>query len=207
MNGKQLAQHIGNIDEALVEEAREVPNYALRRRKTVLRRAVSLAAVLVLMLCSGAVGAVAFRQETEVRQETVELTELGLTLILPEDWAGRYEVVEDTFAPYGTPMWSFHVKRVYDAKVPLVEGTDLCYQGLLFTVFQYADTSLSAEEFQESGLAGIGRYLFATEDATYALLYATDIQFDPEDPVQQAEWTEMAQEMGAIRFVLADMLS
>ena len=192
MNGKQLAQHIGNIDEALVEEAREVPNYALRRRKTVLRRAVSLAAVLVLMLCSGAVGAVAFRQETEVRQETVELTELGLTLILPEDWAGRYEVVEDTFAPYGTPMWSFHVKRVYDAKVPLVEGTDLCYQGLLFTVFQYADTSLSAEEFQESGLA---------------LLYATDIQFDPEDPVQQAEWTEMAQEMGAIRFVLADMLN
>ncbi len=75
MNGKQLAQHIGNIDEALVEGAREVPNYALRRRKTVLRRAVSLAAVLVLMLCSGAVGAVAFRQETEVRQETVELTE------------------------------------------------------------------------------------------------------------------------------------
>ena len=190
MNGKQLAQHIGNIDEALVEEAREVPNYALRRQKTVLRRAVSLAAVLVLMLCSGAVGAVAFRQETEVRQETVELTELGLTLILPEDWAGRYEVVEDTFAPYGTPMWSFHV---YDAKVPLVEGTDLCYQGLLFTVFQYADTSLSAEEFRESGLAGIGRYLFATEDATYALLYATDVQFDPEDPVQQAKWTEMAQ--------------
>ena len=207
MNGKQLAQHIGNIDEALVEEAREVPNYALRRRKTVLRRAVSLAAVLVLMLCSGAVGAVAFRQETEVRQETVELTELGLTLILPEDWAGRYEVVEDTFAPYGTPMWSFHVKRVYDAKVPLAEGTDLCYQGLLFTVFQYADTSLSAEEFQESGLAGIGRYLFATEDATYALLYGTDVLFDPEDPVQQAEWTEMAQEMGTIRFVLADMLS
>ena len=99
------------------------------------------------------------------------------------------------------------MKRVYDAKVPLAEGTDLCYQGLLFTVFQYADTSLSAEEFQESGLAGIGRYLFATEDATYALLYATDVQFDPEDPVQQAEWTEMAQEMGTIRFVLADMLS
>ena len=145
MNGKQLAQHIGNIDEALVEEAREVPNYALRRRKATLRLAVSLAAVLALMLCSGAVGAVAFRQETEVRQETVELTELGLTLILPEDWAGRYEVVEDTFAPYGTPMWSFHVKRVYDAKVPLAEGTDLCYQGLLFTVFQYADTSLSAD--------------------------------------------------------------
>lgn len=207
MNGKQLAQHIGNIDEALVEEARELPNYALRRRKTVLRRAVSLAAVFVLMLCSGMVGAVAFRQEPEVRQETVELMELGLTLILPEDWAGRYEVVEDTFAPYGTPMWSFHVKRVYDAKVPLAEGTDLCYQGLLFTIFQYADTSLSAEEFRESGLAGIGRYLFATEDATYALLYATDVQFDLEDPAQQAEWTEMAQEMGAIRFELADMLS
>ena len=111
MNGKQLAQHIGNIDEALVEEAREVPNYALRRQKTVLRRAVSLAAVLVLMLCSGAVGAVAFRQETEVRQETVELTELGLTLILPEDFARVRALgnpVSDIVAQWLEFFYKFH---------------------------------------------------------------------------------------------------
>ena len=103
MNGKQLAQHIGNIDEALVEEAREVPNYALRRQKTVLRRAVSLVAVLVLMLCSGAVGAVAFRQETEVRQETVELTELGLTLILPGTGPGATRWWRIPSPPTGPP--------------------------------------------------------------------------------------------------------
>ena len=209
MNGKQLAEHIGNIDEQLVQEAQDLPHYARQHRRVVWRRAAALAAVLALMICSGAVGALAFSEEriTEVpaQQETVELAEIGLTLVLPESWAGRYEVIEDTFAPYGSPMWSLCVKAVYDARTPVEGCEDLFYQGLLFTVFQYADRSLSAQEFAQSSLAGIGRYLFATEDATYALLYATDVQFDLEDPEQQAEWTDMAQGMEAVQFALSPL--
>ena len=158
------------------------------------------------MVCSGAVGALAFGGEREVpaRQETVELAEIGLTLLLPESWAGRYTVEEGTFAPYGSPMWSFFAKRVHDDGTPEEGGGAPVPQGLLFTVFQCADVSLS-EEFQQGSLAGIGRYLFAMENATFALLCATDVQFDPEDPEQQAEWTALAQGIGEVRFVLTPL--
>lgn len=33
------------------------------------------------------------------------LREIGVTLLLPDSWKGRYEVVEDTFAP----VWLRHV--------------------------------------------------------------------------------------------------
>ena len=207
MNGRQLAERMGNIDERLVEEAREIPNYGRLRRRRGWRRVAALAAVLALMLGSGAVGALAFGAqpgaEAPARQETVELAKIGLTLLLPEDWAGRYEVVEETFPPYGSPMWEFCVKAVYDAGMAGEGG--FSYRGTLFTVFQCADYSMSAEEFREGSLAGIGRYLFATENATYALLYATDVQFDPEDPAQQAEWSSLAQGMEELRFVLAPL--
>ena len=112
-------------------------------------------------------------------------------------------MVEETFAPYGSPMWEFCAKAVYDAGTAGEGG--FAYRGTLFTVFQCADYSMSAEEFREGSLAGIGRYLVATENATSALLYATDVQFDPEDPAQQAEWSSLAQGMGELRFVLSPL--
>ena len=209
MNGKQLSERIGNLDDRLVQQAGEVPNYARRHRRRIGRRLVSLAAVLALMVCSGAVGALAFREETVVEvpaeQETVELAEIGVTLVLPESWKGKYEVIEDTFTPYGSTLWEFCDKAVYDARVPLDGSGELFYRGSLFTVFQYADYSMSAEEFAQSGLAGIGRYLFATQDATYAVLYATDLQCDPENAEQSAEWNAMEQTVKDIRFLIAPL--
>ena len=72
-------------------------------------------------------------------------------------------------------------------------------------MFQYADYSMSAEEFAQSGLAGIGRYLFATEAATYAVIYATDVQFDPENAAQREEWSSMDRTGQDIRFVISAM--
>ena len=100
------------------------------------------------------------------------LREIGVTLLLPDSWKGRYEVVEDTFAPYGSAMWEFCVRSVYEAKTPIEGAGGSFYRGTLFTVLQCADYSMSAEEFAQGGLAGIGQYLFATQDATYAVLYA-----------------------------------
>ena len=51
------------------------------------------------MICSGAVGAIAFSSETIVEvpaeQETIELEAIGLTLILPDSWEGKYGVEMD----------------------------------------------------------------------------------------------------------------
>lgn len=63
MNRKQLADRIGNIDDRLVQQAEDVPNYARLRREKRLKRLAGMAAVLVLMACSGAVGALAFSRE------------------------------------------------------------------------------------------------------------------------------------------------
>ena len=65
---------------------------------------------------------------------------------------------------------------------------------------------MSAEEFEQSGIAGIGRYLFATENATYVILYTTDLQFDPENSVQLDEWNAMEQTEKEIRFVVDNIL-
>ena len=164
MNRKQLADRIGNIDDRLVQQAEDVPNYARLRREKRLKRLAGMAAVLVLMACSGAVGALAFSRETvtevPAEQEQVVLREIGVTLLLPDSWKGRYEVVEDTFAPYGSAMWEFCVRSVYEAKTPIEGAGGSFYRGTLFTVLQCADYSMSAEEFAQGGLAGIGQYLF-----------------------------------------------
>lgn len=203
MNRKQLAEHIGNIDDRLVAQAEHIPNYAALRRRKWVRQLLATAAVLALMISSFSVGALAFARETVVEvpaeQETVELAKIGVTLILPDSWKGKYEVIEGTFGPYDSPMWEFCVKSIYDAH----SSGDTPYRGTLFSVFQYADYSMSAEEFAQSGLAGIGRYLFATEAATYAVIYATDVQFDPENAAQREEWSSMDRTGQDIRFVIS----
>ena len=201
MKKEELYELLGEVDESYVKGAEEPMKKEVR---PVWTRLGAIAAMLALMLCSGTVGALAFGRERVVevpaQAETIEMEELGLTLILPDDWKGRYTVVKDTFQPYGTPMWEVCVKMVYGAKTPMIEGEeDLFYRGTLFTVFQCEDHPMSAQEFAEdSGIAGIGRYLFATENATYAILYASDVQFDPDDPAQGEEYTALARSMKEI---------
>lgn len=47
-----------------------------------------------------------------------------------------------------------------------------------------ADCSMSAAEFEQFDIAGFGRYLFAAGNATYVILYAKDVQYDPTDKEQ-----------------------
>ena len=201
MNKEQLSQRIGNMDDRLVAQAEHMPNYGRQRRSGLRRKIAGIAAVIVLMACSGAVGALAFSRETvtevPAQQETVELAGIGVTVLLPDGWVGKYEVVQDSFLPYNSAMWEFCAKSVYE------DGT--FYRGSLFTVFQYADYSMSAEEFAQSGLAGIGQYLFATEDATYAVMYAGDVQYDPDNAAQQETWYALSQTVQEVRFVIAPM--
>lgn len=185
-------------------------------KRRIFPRLTAVAVIAALMAASMAVGALAFASETVVEvpvpteQEALTLDELGLTLIFPDSWKGRYEVVEDIFAPYGSPMWTVCVKSIYDAGDTDEWGTP--YVGMLFVVFQCADVPLSREAFaDESGIGGIGRYLLATENGTYAVMYATDVQFDTSDPEKtrayQAEYSAMAAEIKDIRVVVDNALA
>lgn len=88
MNKKQLSEHIGNIDDRLVQQAEKNPNYAVQHRQKRLRQLLATAAALVLMIFGFAVGATAFAREivveVPVEQETLELEDVDLMLILPD---------------------------------------------------------------------------------------------------------------------------
>ncbi len=210
MNKKQLSEHIGNMDDRLVQQAEIIPNYAALRRHKRIRQFLTAVAALVLMVSSFSAGAIAFAHEiiieVPIEQEKVVLEEIGLTLILPDSWKGRYEVIKDTFVPYNSTMWEFCVKSIYDAQIPIDESDELLYRGTLFYIFQYADYCMSAEEFEQFGIAGIGRYLFATENATYAIMYATDVEFDPENSDHMDEWNAMEQSEKEIQFLIDNIL-
>lgn len=203
MKKEQLAERIGNIDDRLIQEAGQLQNRRKSNRNHISRKILAAAAVMALMVCSGTVGAAAFAKEIMVEvpvpQETITFEEIGITLILPDSWKGRYKVVEGAYGPQETPMWDVCVKSVYDAPVA---ADEIDYTGTLFSVIRYADYSMSAEEFAGEDIAGIGRYLLSTGDATYAILYTTDVQYDLADPLQAEEFNSLQQTVKEIQIVL-----
>ena len=57
MTAKELAEHLGNIDQRLIQGAEQTPDYGRRRRMGHIRRTLALAAAAVLMTASFAAGA------------------------------------------------------------------------------------------------------------------------------------------------------
>ncbi len=203
MRKEDFFEALGELDDDIVEGAK-IPmnkNTHNRDRKFSWTKWGSIAAVVALMVCSFSVGATAFAKEVvvevPVEQEIVDLEDIGISLILPNEWAGRYTVVEGTFEPYNSPMWEFCAKAIYESGSTDEMGNP--YRGMMFTVFQYADRPLSLQEFEESGIGGIGRFLLATEHATYVILYATDIQFDYTDDAQTSEYDDLMYGYGGMK--------
>lgn len=196
MTERQLSDRIGNVDETLVRQAAEAPNYGLRRRRSALRRLVSLAAVVALMAVSFTAGALAFGRETVVEvpaeRETLELTELGLTLILPESWKGLYELVEWE-GQYVVVCPEIRQAALAQARAEWEAGgmewpeeldRNPFTGGMLFYIFGIPG-ALTPDQVARSDwgdLANITevRYLLATEERTYLLCHASDVQCTPE---------------------------
>lgn len=197
MNEKQLSERIGNIDDRLVQQAEQTPNYARQHRKNRWRRMVSVAAVLILMVCSGAVGALAFSRETvvevPVEQESVTIEELGLTLLLPDSWKGRYALGQDEFSG-DYLIYNPAIRRA------LVGDDETLMGGVLFYIVRW-DEQLTKEEIEAGGEWDFAacRYIMTTRDGTYLLYYASDVQFTQET---MDEYRQMEAEIGDIRFVV-----
>ena len=104
MRGDEFLDKMELVDADLVEAAgRQLSSTAGSNYRKggayMARKIAALAAVIALMICSGAVGAIAFSSETIVEvpaeQESIELEAIGLTLILPDSWEGKYGVEMD----------------------------------------------------------------------------------------------------------------
>lgn len=203
MKARELADRIGNIDPALAEEAGLPPQRGGGAHGGLYRRLLSVAAVAALMVCSGTVGALAFSRETVVEmpaeREEVVLEEIGLTLLFPDSWKGRYAVRE---APPGNwVIYSPSIKEAVAAESgPLKdEALDAYYGGVLCYIVRY-DEPVTEAQFRENGWDYARyRYLFATSGETYVMYYASDVQFTWET---LEEYRQMEQEIGEIQFII-----
>lgn len=191
MNERQFADRIGNIDDQLIEEA----GYHRHRGPGGVRRFLAAAAVAALMAASFTVGALAFSREVPAEPETIELPAIGLTLILPESWKGACEVELNEDADGGF----VYIKSIHDQ-----EGE---WKGLgyLFWIGMAYDWPMTPEELYEMSPVPC-RYLFSTSDATYSLNYASDVQWNINDPEQERLYRRMQQEVSQIRFVVDNLL-
>ncbi len=202
MNKKQLSEHIGNIDDRLVEQAEKIPNYRRLCQREAMRRFAAMAAAFVLMACSFSAGAFAFARETvievPVEQETATLEGIDLTLVFPNGWKGKYSVEKD-----GQNYIVYHTQTREDVS----SGTDAFDGGVLFYIVCYGEP-MTPEQFLEKGYDFVQhRYLFSTSDKTYVLCYPSDVQWDPGNPEQETEYLRMEAEIKDIEFVVNDVLA
>ena len=203
MNEKQFSDRIGNVNDKLVQQAEQTPNYGREHRKGGVRQLVAIAATVALMVCSFTVGALAFAKETivevPVEQETITIEEIGLTLILPDSWKDKYAFEQDnTFKEY----------YVYNPAIREAIGGDsetLLSGGMLFYLKLW-DEQLTKEQVDAGGEWDYARcrYIMTTKDGTYLLYYASDVQFTQET---MDEYRQMESEISDIRFVVDNALN
>ena len=216
-----LENRLEEIYRQLEETSQEPKTEDLpaRRRAFTAARMAAFAAVLALCLGSMALGALAFSTEriTEVEvpvkvpveREIIVLEEIGLSLILPDNWRDRYVVLPQKSGS-GCHVY---VKLIYDwyMEVGLDDGFDPGY-GHLFSVTHCDDTPMTPEEFYAQG-GHAATYLLSTEDGTYCVGYPTDVQWPmpPIYPPSAAEKTTaeqvaaMEQEYLAMEDEIADI--
>lgn len=202
MNEKQFSDRIGNVNDKLVQQAEQTPNYGREHRKRSIRQLVAIAVTVALMVCSFTVGALAFAKETivevPVEQETITIEEIGLTLILPDSWKGKYSFERDD---------NSKEYYVYNPAIREAMGGNseaLLSGGTLFYIKLW-DEQLTKDQVDAGGewSYALCQYIMTTQVGTYLLYYASDVQFTPET---ETEYRQMENEIGDIRFVVDNAL-
>lgn len=201
MNQKQFSECMGDIDEKLVYQAEQIPNFGRRNRRKRIGRILSAAAAIALMVCSFRVGTLVSahnnKVEVLVEHETLTLDEISLTMILPDSWRGTYSVKKEG------QNYIVYNKQIHEAFGSASDDFD---GGILFTIVCYNE-AMTPEQFEKKGYDFTGyRYLFSTSDNTYILCYASDVQWDTSDVWQEELYHRMTFEIKEIQFVAKDVL-
>ncbi len=195
MNEKQFARHIGNVDDQLVRQAEQLPNYRDRHRRDRNRKLAALAAVAALMVCSFGVGARAFAETVYVEKEpeSIDMEEFGISLILPDDWAGKY----------GYDRLEGGDLRVYSLAAREEETADgTGFKGSLFWV-----ECIDGQYPMDMIYPQPGYTIAATAAHTYRLVLASDVQYDPQNARAAEEYTALYDSIPRIKILLSDWLT
>jgi len=153
---------------------------------------VSIAAVLVLMVGSFTIGAIALAKESivyvevEKEQEIIKVGDSGITLILPDSWKDKYgyELQNNSVAVY---------------HIATRETSSL--EGYFFWVDYYEGQYPLDYIYPEPGFT-----IAITETRTYRMRYTSDIQANIDDPESWAEYWEMEAERRSIEIVITTEL-
>jgi len=202
MKSKQFSHRIGNIEDALVEQAGNVPSYRRERHNRNLRRVASMAAILLLMVGSFAAGAIALTKEPEIvyvesdpeivyvekEQEIITVGDSGISLILPDEWAGKYG-----YELNGNNVSVYHLATHEAFELGGVLFWIECLEGQYPMDYVYPEPGFT---------------IAITETSTYRFTYPSDIQVDVSEPESQAEYDKLSAGIATIEIVMtAEMLA
>lgn len=195
MRPEQFSHRIGNIDDELVRQSEGLPNFGRIHRNHRVRRLVLIAAIIALMTCSFVVGAFAFAQEPkttyiEKEQEIIPIGDSGISLILPEEWAGKYgyDVDGKNISVY---QLATHEKSGDWGGAGYLFFID-CIEGVYPMDYVYPMP---------------GYTIATTATHTYLLARASDVQYDPSDEAVAAEYDEMSRSINEIQILLSDWMA
>ena len=188
MKREQLSNRIGNIEDRLVEQAESAPNFGRQRRNRSIRRMVSIAAVLVLMVGSFTIGAIALAKESivyvevEKEQEIIKVGDSGITLILPDSWKDKYAIEQG-----GT----------YTRVIHTATRERLGCDGVLFAVSLQDEVRPMDYQWPWPAFT-----IAITENGTYIFGYPSDVQYDMSDPVTSTEFEALSNEIKNIEIIM-----
>ena len=197
---ERLSRCLGGLPEKMNKGEHPVKSHT----KKILNRTILAAAVLALMVGCLAVGALAVPQE---RQEIV-MEDIGLTVVLPDSWKDRYFVKNTGSECYVYCKAVMEYDRIHGDETALTDPK----WGCLFSIGLSTDEPMTPEEFA-AWTPVPALYLFSTENGTYSLGFASDVQWP--SPVVGGEYAKeaydeynaMFDDISSIRFDLGGIVN
>ena len=167
-----------------------------KRKIFTLARVAAIAAVAALCVASMAVGALAFPTErivekpvkVPVEPEAIDMDDIGISLILPDEWKGKYTVIHNE----ETGAYIVYVTSLYEYCMAHEDWHDEevgPYMGILFSVSWAADGDNSWHMIPSYELAhtGGGSYVMALpSDVQNPYILDPDtleLEVTPDDPL------------------------
>ncbi len=195
MNERQFSDRIGNVNDQFVRQAEKMPNYRQEHRRRSIRQFATIAAVIALMVCSFCVGTLAFAEKiyVEKKQEIIDISDFGISLVLPDEWAGKYGY--DLFDNGDIEVYSLAVREDETDDGTNLKGTLFwveCIDGQFPMVFSYAQP---------------GYTIATTATHTYRLVMASDVQYNSSNIHIADEYLSLYDSIPQIRILLSDWLA
>lgn len=195
MNEKQFSDRIGNVNDKLIRQAEQIPNYRRGHRRRSIRQLATIAAVIALMVCSFSVGALAFSEKiyVEKNQEIIDISDFGISLILPDEWSGKYgyDILDDG---------DIKVYSLAAREEETDNGTNL--KGSLFWV-----ECIDGQFPMDFSYAQPGYTIATTATHTFRLVLASDVQYDSGNAKIADEYLSLYDSIPQIKILLSDWLT